>query len=45
MKQGVITAEEMLRYAMSLPVTTTITGMEKIEVAAAELASRRTFSR
>jgi predicted aldo/keto reductase-like oxidoreductase len=32
-KQGVLTPEETLRYAMSLPgVTTTITGMEKIEV-------------
>jgi predicted aldo/keto reductase-like oxidoreductase len=29
---GVITPEEALRYAMSLPVTTTITGMEKIEI-------------
>src|SRR5580658_6462923 len=27
-KQGLITAEEMLRYAMSLPVSTTITGMD-----------------
>jgi aryl-alcohol dehydrogenase-like predicted oxidoreductase len=32
-KQGVLTPEEALRYAMSLPgVTTTITGMEKLEV-------------
>ncbi len=31
-KQGVVTAEESLRYAMSLPVTTTITGMEKMDV-------------
>jgi predicted aldo/keto reductase-like oxidoreductase len=29
---GVLTAEEALRYAMSLPVTTTVTGMEKLEV-------------
>jgi aryl-alcohol dehydrogenase-like predicted oxidoreductase len=29
---GVFTAEEMLRYAMSLPVTTTITGVEKMEI-------------
>jgi uncharacterized protein len=27
--KGALTAEEALRYAMSLPVTTTITGMEK----------------
>lgn len=32
-KQGVLTPQETLRYAMSLPgVTTTITGMEKLEV-------------
>ena len=32
-KQGVLTAEEALRYAMSLPgVTTTITGIERVEV-------------
>jgi aryl-alcohol dehydrogenase-like predicted oxidoreductase len=30
--KGVLTAEDALRYAMSLPVTTTITGMEKPEV-------------
>lgn len=29
---GVLTPEEALRYAMSLPVTTTITGMDKLEV-------------
>jgi predicted aldo/keto reductase-like oxidoreductase len=28
-QKGEFTAEELLRYAMSLPVTTTITGMEK----------------
>jgi len=31
-KVGAVSAEESLRYAMSLPVTTTITGMEKSEV-------------
>jgi predicted aldo/keto reductase-like oxidoreductase len=31
-KKGVLTAEESLRYAMSLPVTTTITGMESLEI-------------
>lgn len=30
-KKGVVTAEEMLRYAMSLPVATTIAGMESKE--------------
>jgi uncharacterized protein len=32
-KESLITAEEMLRYAMSLPVTTTITGMDNLDVA------------
>jgi predicted aldo/keto reductase-like oxidoreductase len=32
-KQSLITGEEMLRYAMSLPVTTTITGMDNLDVA------------
>jgi len=31
-KAGVLSAEESLRYAMSLPVATTITGMEKMDV-------------
>jgi aryl-alcohol dehydrogenase-like predicted oxidoreductase len=31
-KGGVISAQEALRYAMSLPVTTTITGMESLDV-------------
>jgi aryl-alcohol dehydrogenase-like predicted oxidoreductase len=31
-KKGVYTAEEMLRYAMSLPVATTISGMETVDV-------------
>ena len=30
--QGEITAEQALRYAMSLPVVTTITGMDKLDV-------------
>lgn len=30
--KGALTAEEALRYAMSLPVTTTITGMDKPEI-------------
>ncbi len=29
-QKGIFTAEELLRYAMSLPVATTITGMEKM---------------
>ncbi len=31
-QKGIFTAEELLRYAMSLPVTTTITGIEKMEI-------------
>jgi aryl-alcohol dehydrogenase-like predicted oxidoreductase len=31
-QKGLVTAEEMLRYAMSLPVATTISGAEKIDV-------------
>jgi aryl-alcohol dehydrogenase-like predicted oxidoreductase len=31
-KKGVLTAQEALSYAMSLPVVTTITGMEKLEI-------------
>jgi aryl-alcohol dehydrogenase-like predicted oxidoreductase len=31
-KKGVITVEEALRYAMSLPVATTITGMDNLNV-------------
>jgi hypothetical protein len=37
-KKSVLTAEESLRYAMSLPVTTTITGMEKPDVLEQNLA-------
>ena len=31
-KKGLVKAEEMLRYAMSLPVTTTIAGMDALDV-------------
>ena len=31
-KNGVVTVEEALRYAMSLPVATTITGMDSLQV-------------
>ena len=31
-KSGLVKAEEMLRYAMSLPVATTISGMDSFEV-------------
>ena len=41
--KGVMTPEETLRYAMSLPVTTTITGMDKPEVLKQNLAIAQGF--
>jgi predicted aldo/keto reductase-like oxidoreductase len=40
---GVITAQEALRYAMSLPVATTITGMESLDVLHQNLAIAQGF--
>ena len=40
---GVVTAEESLRYAMSLPVTTTISGIDSLQVLAQNLAIARGF--
>jgi aryl-alcohol dehydrogenase-like predicted oxidoreductase len=40
---GVLTAQEALRYAMSLPVTTTITGMDRPEVLEQNLAVAQGF--
>ena len=42
-KQGVLTAQEALRYAMSLPVTVTITGMESLDVLRQNLAVAQGF--
>jgi aryl-alcohol dehydrogenase-like predicted oxidoreductase len=42
-KKGAITAEEGLRYAMSLPVTTTITGIEKPEILKQNLRIAQNF--
>jgi aryl-alcohol dehydrogenase-like predicted oxidoreductase len=42
-KNGVVTAQEALRYAMSLPVTTTITGMESLDVLHQNLAIAQGF--
>src|SRR5580704_16172338 len=42
-KAGMLTAQEALRYAMSLPVTTTITGMESLEVLRQNLAVAQGF--
>jgi predicted aldo/keto reductase-like oxidoreductase len=42
-QQGVLTGEEALRYAMSLPVTTTITGIDKPEALQQALAVAQGF--
>ena len=42
-KQGVLSAEEALRYAMSLPVATTICGMDSLKVLRQNLAIARGF--
>jgi len=43
-KHGAITAEEALRYAMSLPVATTITGMDSLEVLHQNLQIAQNFT-
>ena len=42
-KTGVLSAEEALRYAMSLPVTTTITGIDSLEVLQQNLRIAQNF--
>jgi hypothetical protein len=42
-KAGLVKAEEMLRYAMSLPVATTITGMDSLDVLHQNLRVARGF--
>ena len=42
-KAGVVQAEEMLRYAMSLPVATTICGMDSLDVLHQNLRVVRSF--
>jgi len=39
-KSGVVSADELLRYAMSLPVATTISGMDSLAVLRQNLADR-----
>ena len=41
--KGVVTAEECLRYSMSLPVATTITGVDKPEILQQDLQIRADF--
>jgi uncharacterized protein len=43
-KAGALTAEEALRYAMSLPVTTTITGIDSLEVLHQNLQIAQNFT-
>jgi uncharacterized protein len=43
-KGGLVKAEEMLRYAMSLPVATTITGMDSLDVLHQNLRVARDFT-
>ena len=40
---GVVTAEEALRYAMSLPVATTICGIDSLDVLRQNLGIARAF--
>src|SRR5438445_11090283 len=42
-KSGLVKAEEMLRYAMSLPVATTISGMDSLDVLRQNLRVARGF--
>lgn len=44
-EQGKITAEEALRYSMSLPVATTITGMDTLDVLRQNLRIAKNFKR
>jgi len=41
--QGLVKAEELLRYAMSLPVATTISGMDSLDVLRQNLRVARGF--
>ena len=43
-KHGLVTAEELLRYAMSLPVATTIAGMDSLDVLHQNLRVARGFA-
>jgi aryl-alcohol dehydrogenase-like predicted oxidoreductase len=43
-KAGIVSAEELLRYAMSLPVSTTISGMDSIDVLRQNVRVARSFT-
>ncbi len=42
-KQGIVTPQEAIRYAMSLPVAVTVSGMDSVEVLEQNLAIARGF--
>jgi aryl-alcohol dehydrogenase-like predicted oxidoreductase len=42
-EEGIVTPQEALRYAMSLPVATTITGMDKLEIVEQNLKIAQNF--
>jgi len=44
LKQGLFTAEEAIRYAMSLPVTTTVSGITSLDILHKNLAIARNFT-
>ena len=44
LRSGAISAAELLRYAMSLPVSTVCVGMDRMETLQANLASARNFT-
>jgi len=43
-KKGVISAEDAIRYAMSLPVTTTVSGIDSLEILRKNLEIARRFT-
>ncbi|HEY9600108.1 MAG TPA: aldo/keto reductase [Allocoleopsis sp.] len=43
-KRGIVTAQEALRYAMSLPVATTVSGIDSLDVLRQNLAIARGFT-
>ena len=43
-KKGAVTAEEAIRYAMSLPVTTTVSGMDSLALLRKNLKTARNFT-
>jgi hypothetical protein len=42
-KQGIVTAEEAIRYAMSLPVAVTVSGIDSVEILRKNIEIARRF--